>query len=65
MGWSGLSKVVLLAWETGAEKRMIDGPFESHRALTWSPQEGWGIESKEGGFGGWPWVQITASPPTD
>lgn len=48
MGWSGLSKVVLLAWETQAKKRTKDTQFESHSGLR---QEGGGSWSKEYGLG--------------
>lgn len=53
MGWSGLSKVVLLAWETGAKKRTKDRQFESHSGLTGRRQEGGGSWSKEYGLRGW------------
>lgn len=39
MSWSCLSRVVLLACEMGAKKRMIDVQFESHSGLAWPVQE--------------------------
>lgn len=53
LSWSGLSQVVLLAWEMGAEKIIVNVLLEGHNTgeMEWS---------KEYGFQGWPCVQIPA-----